>query len=295
MHTVLKMSRNCFNLLSTFAVIVAFTCGFVNAGFGSVPEDDPRYINLPAENITCIERELNRTNIVDLSCAVIQEDVARIYEIHNAEDILDGLESLLRRDSTILEAFCQPSCMQTFFDAWETCSSFDELSNVADLLIGLCSTNNGRPCYTDLEQLNRAIGDSIDCVHELQPEFGDCNTNCRILLNLDVETYGCCLNVLPSYVKVFDPSESEEFDYIFDVCRVRRPAVCPTTPSLPDPTVSTAYPSAPCSSTDANNQQVNENPQANQQGARNGSSQSVAVAAALLLLNSLIAVFIQLP
>jgi hypothetical protein len=278
------------SILATFAVIMVLHCGFTNAG--TPAEDDPSYIILPAENITCIERELNRTNTVDPSCAMIQGDVAMIYEIHDAEDVLDAIEDLLRRDggSDILGAFCQPSCMQTYFEAWKTCNSFDELSNVADLLTGLCSTNNGIPCYTDFYQILRAGEDSLDCFHTLQPEFGDCNTNCRITLSLDVQTYGCCFNVIYNYIGTFDPIVIEEVDHVFEECRVRQPADCPITPAgtVPDPT--TAYPpSAPCSTTAGNSQN-----QANQQGMRNGSSQPIAVAAVLLLLNSLIAIFIQL-
>ena len=282
------------------------SCGLINA---IRDEDDARMINLLPENITCIERELNRTNTMDPSCAIIQEDVAMLYEIRDAYDVVRGLESLVSRDggSDIFAAFCQPSCMQTFFDAWKTCESFDELSNVADLLTGLCSTNNERPCYSDLEQLPRVVDDSIECFHALQPEFGNCNTNCRITISLDVKTYGCCLNVFPNYVATFDPGNSEEFGYVLDECRVRRPAVCPiATPSLPDTgagLTTTAYPSAtPCSSTSANNAQVNDNndqgaesrdTQANQQGVRNGSGQPFAVAAVLLLLNSIIVILIQ--
>ena len=290
------MSRaTCYSILATFTVIMALNCGLINAIVS--PEDDPAYIDLPAENITCIERELNRTNILDPSCAMIQGDVAMIYEIHDAEAVLDGIDNLLQRDggADILAAFCQPSCMQIFFDAWKTCSSFEELSNVADLLTGLCSTNNGIPCYTDFDQLRRAGEESFDCFHTLSPEFGACHIDCRVMLSLDIKSYGCCLNVIRNYVDTFDPALIEEFNYIFDECRVRQPADCPTTPTdvVPEPT--TAYPSAPCSSTSSNPQNENqesENPQANQQGVRNGSSQPIAVAAVFLLLNSLIAVFI---
>ena len=296
-HTVLKMSRTtCYNILATFAVIMALNCGLTIA---SVPsEDDPSYINLPAENITCIERELNRTNTMDPSCAIIQGDVAMIYEIHDAYDVLDGIDVLLHLDggADIFGAFCQPSCMQTFFEAWKTCSSFDELSNVADLLTGLCSTNNGIPCYADFDQIRRAGEQGYDCFRSLSPQFGDCHTDCRVMLSLDVETYGCCLNVIHNYVDTFDPIRNEEVDHVFDECRVRRPADCPINPTdvVPEPT--TAYPSAPCPSTAGNSQnqdQESENPQANQQGMRNGSSQPIAVAAIFLLLNSLIAVFIH--
>ena len=292
------MSRNGCYFLALFAVIMALNCRLINTIVP--PEDDSRYIILPAENITCIERELNQTNM-DPSCTVIQEDVALIYEISDASDVVDGIESLLRRDggSDILDIFCRPSCMQTFFEAWKTCSSFDELRNVADLLAGLCSTNNGRPCYMDYEPLLRATFDSIDCFRDLQPEFGDCNINCRTMLVLDIKTYGCCLNVFHNYNDAIEPRDrtNEEVDYIFDECRVRRPADCPTTPTVLGPT--TASPSAPqCASTSSipqvnDNDQESENTQANQQGVRNGANQSTAATAAILLLNSLIAVLIQ--
>ena len=293
------MIRNSCYFLAMFAIIMALNCRLINA-IVEPPEDSPRYIILPAENITCIERELNQT--MDPSCAIIQEDVALIYKIRDAFDVVNGIESLLRRDggSDILDIFCRPSCMQTFFEAWKTCSSFDELRNVADLLTGLCSSNSGRPCYMDYELLLRATDDSIDCFHELQPEFGDCNINCRTMLILDAKTFGCCLNVFHNYNDAIEPRDgiNEEVDYIFDECRVRRPADCPTTPTTPDPT--TASPSVPqCPSTTSNpqvndNDQESENPQANQQGVRNGASQPIAVAAVFLLLNSLIALFIQL-
>ena len=314
-NIIKKMKGISCYLLATLAIIVVLNCRL------TVQQTDPARIFLPDENITCIEQEFNRTN-TDPLCAIIEPELALLYQISSAEAVVDAIKSRLEQDSqdtpddssgslarkkravasepmlgqgiNLFDIFCQKSCGQTFFEVWKSCSSFDELRNVADLLTSLCSTSNGRPCYMDYNQLISATDDTYDCYDEAPVQFGNCAVDCRTTLLLDVKTYGCCLNVFYNYIDAVEPDNgiNEEVDRIFNECRVRRPAVCSTAPNMPFST--TASPS-----TVSSNPQVNDNdkesgdPQQNQRGMRNGSSRPIAVAAVLLLLNSLTAVFIQ--
>ena len=280
------MNRISSNLLATIAITMALHCTVQGIA------DPSSRISLPIENITCIRSEFNQTN-TDPSCATAEATIALLYDI-DVYNVIDAIETRL----DLLDAFCQQTCAQTIFEAWKTCGAFDQLRNIADLLTGLCSSNNGRPCYKDYIQLRAAVDDTYDCFHLVGSDFGSCAVDCRVALTLDTKTYGCCLNVFPNYKGAIEPDDdiNEEVDHIFDECRVRRPAVCPAASTMPgdnDP-ASTSSNAAPV--TASNPQAQNSDPapvnQPNQQGMRNGSSQPIAVAA-VLLLNSFIAAFVQ--
>ena len=288
----------------------------------SVQQIDPTRLLLPEEYITCIEQEFNQTNI-DPLCATIEPELAMLYQIGNAYDVVDAIKSRLEQDTqdmsdgdgdggslalkkravaseqgvNLFDIFCQQSCRQTFFEAWKSCSSFDELSNVANLLTSLCSASDGRPCYKDYSQLVSATDDTFDCYNDVPVQFGNCAVDCRTTLLLDTKTYGCCLNVFHNYFDAIEEEDNEEVDRLFDECRVRRPAVCPKAPTMPDATTVSPSPATTTASSDTqmnDNDQESGNPQPNQQGMRNGSSQPIGLAASLLMLNCLlIAVFVQ--
>ena len=220
-----------------------------------------RNLGLTTAEKTCIQTHVFQTNS-DAACTTVRIDLENAY---NAEDVAAAIGMITNLFST----FCQPSCGQAIINAWGECNVYDDIRNVTQLLIDMCSANNGRKCYQDYTQLLAAFQAGATCSEDLGS--GSCSPDCRTSIAQDVNTYGCCINVPIKYVDTVDTEDVNALaDTLFTQCRVIRPSVCPTPASAlgpPGTTIPGSQPSSPPGS---------------------GAGQPVAIVA-FVLLNSLVA------
>ena len=229
-----------------------------------------RNLGLSVEQLACIRTEFFQANS-DASCATVQAGLEMLY---NVDDVAEAIGTRI----DLVEIFCQQSCGQALINAWGECSIYDDIQSVAELLINMCSANNGRRCYQDYTQLLAVFEDGATCTGDL--DSGSCSTDCRTSITLDVQNYGCCINVPIMYEDAIETAEdiNAEADTLFSECRVTRPSVCPAPARAlgpPGTVIPGSQPSSPAGS------QPSSPP-------GSGAGQPVA-AAAFVLLNSLVA------
>ena len=177
---------------------------------------------LTPEEVACIRTEFMRSNPTQ-GCTTVQAALEMLYSVN---DVITAIGTRL----DLFKAFCVPSCGQAIINAWTTCRIYDNVRSTGELLINLCSANGQRPCYMDYTRLMEVFRDGSTCFNGLQS--GLCSADCRTGITLDIQNYGCCINIPIMYfdaININGTDVNASANILFDRCRVRRPPVCPST------------------------------------------------------------------
>ena len=175
---------------------------------------------LTPEKMACIRTEFMRSNPSKV-CTTVEAALELLYSVN---DVISAIGTRL----DLFNAFCVPSCGQAIINAWTTCRIYNNVRSTGELLINLCSANGRRPCYRDYAQLMVAFRDGSTCFNGLQS--GSCSTDCRTDITLDIQNYGCCINIPIMYFDAIDEADvNASANILFNNCRVHRPPVCPST------------------------------------------------------------------
>ena len=175
---------------------------------------------LTPEQITCIRSEFMKSYPTH-ACNAVQGAIEMLYGV---DDVIDAIGTRL----DLFDTFCMPSCGQAIINAWGTCNVYyDDVKSVGELLINLCSSNYGRPCYKYYKELVEGFNPST-CQASLQS--GWCSTECRNYMISNVQSYGCCINVPIQFLDATDPADvNAGANTLFTNCYITRPPSCPAT------------------------------------------------------------------
>ena len=199
-------------------LVVVMVITYVHLSHGSQKHHPitKRNIVLSLEDITCIRGEFARSNPTT-SCTTVEAGIEALYSVDN---LIEAIASRL----DLFDNFCQPSCGQAIINAWEACGVYNDGINEAQLLINLCSANNGRSCYRDFDNIFFLFFNAFGC--------STCSEYCRTTLTSGVQSYGCCVNIPVTYYDAVLPDEGINADAneLFASCSVSRPATCPASP-----------------------------------------------------------------
>ena len=206
-------------------LVVVMVITYVHLSHGSQKHHPitKRNIVLTLENIACIREEFARSNPTT-SCITVEAGIEALY---NAVDLTAAIASRL----DLFDNFCQPSCGQAIINAWEACGVYNDVKNEAQLLINLCSANNGRSCYRDFVNIVNLYSSGFECSTQTQIS-GSCSEDCRTILTSGVQSYGCCVNIPITYNDAVFPDDgiNAAANELFASCSVSRPAACPASP-----------------------------------------------------------------
>ena len=202
-------------------LVVVMVITYVHLSHGSQKHHPitKRNIVLTLENITCIREEFARSNPTT-SCTTVEAGIEALY---NVVDLTAAIASRL----DLFDNFCQPSCGQAIINAWEACGVYNDVINEAQLLINLCSANNGRSCYRDFVNIVNLYSRGYGCSTQQA-----CSEDCRTAVTSGVQSYGCCLNIPITYNDAVFPDDriNAGANEVFASCSVSRPAACPASP-----------------------------------------------------------------
>ena len=177
---------------------------------------------LTLDEVVCIRTVFMQSGPTQ-ACTTVQAEIEMLYSV---DDVIAAIGTRL----DLFHTFCMPSCGLAIVNALETCNVYngDNIQRIGELLINLCSANNGRPCYMDYTQLVGVINRGSDCFDGLQS--GLCSTECRTSIARHVQNYGCCMNVPLKYINATEPADIiASVNTVFASCRITRPPACPPT------------------------------------------------------------------
>ena len=118
---------------------------------------------------------------------------AKINSLYSSSDILDSIALILSSFTT----FCNPSCGSVIVNAWKICNVYNDVKQVTNLLIGLCSSDEGKICHHNYNQLIAYSNNGRDCYDQLILLYS-CTSSCSTALRDGAVRYGCCVNPLIS-------------------------------------------------------------------------------------------------
>ena len=204
------------NKIFLLAVVMVIT--YVHMSHGS-------HNALSSTDIACIRGEFIQTNPTD-ACTTVERGIEALYSV-DGDDFLVAIAS----NTNLFDTFCQRSCGQAIINALGVCGVYNLVRDEAQLLINLCSANNGRACYRDFVNVATFFSDAFDCGAEIQSS-GTCSESCRTTLTSGVQSYGCCVNIPIIYTQAVSPDSGVNAgaNQLFDRCSVSRPATCPASP-----------------------------------------------------------------
>ena len=177
--------------------------------------------DITSEQLACITRTLAPQLSDDTACATVAVQLGSLYNSNNIQSSLSGQLSLFPE-------LCRPECGKVLIDAWQTCNAYDEIEDVANLLIAMCASHEGTTCYSNFVQLFQYIEAGEICYVEIS-ETDACSTECSSALRDGIESYGCCVNAAIDYTEAVDNIKNE-VARVFSTCGVTRPGRCTNSP-----------------------------------------------------------------
>ena len=178
---------------------------------------------LTSEQLTCIgnsvETELDGSS--NTACHNVTDYVLFLY---NSFDIVGSISRGLGN----FPELCRPECGQVLINIWKGCNAFDDVEDVANLLIGMCASDGGTTCYSNFNELFQYLNDGRTCYNSLIGS-GTCSSQCSTRLANGIRKYGCCVNVPIDYF-VAHADVQDEVNTLVSGCDVSPPARCTNSP-----------------------------------------------------------------
>jgi hypothetical protein len=188
--------------------------------------------DISEEEIACIARTLTSQLNDNAACANVATQLASLYES------FDVVQSLSQRLNLFPE-LCRPECGQVLIDAWQDCNAYDDIEDVANLLIAMCASDGSSMCYSNFNELFEYTTNGERCYEEFF-ETSTCSAECSTIVADGIESYGCCVNAAIDYVEAVEDAK-DEVAAVFSACGVTRPSRCTNSPlSSADHTVAVA-------------------------------------------------------
>lgn len=180
--------------------------------------------DITSDQIKCISNYISdELDENDLDCLGV---VVQLQNLYNSSDVVDSISSSVR-----FSEFCLPSCGQVIIDSWQSCNAYVEVEDVANLLIGMCASNEGTPCYNYYDELFAYFDGGLSCYMSLK-STGQCSSDCATGTRDGVESYGCCVNVAIRYELPYTNYTEEDANKLFSTCDVSRPDSCKNSPLM---------------------------------------------------------------
>lgn len=173
------------------------------------------------DQVQCIIRTLTPQLDDNATCANVADQLGSLYF---SPDVVQSLSTQL----SLFPELCRPSCGQVLIDAWQACNAYNEIEDVANLLIAMCASNGNVACYSNFIQLFQYVYDGVDC-YNFEIVDGTCSTGCSSRIAEGIERYGCCVNAAIDYIEAIDDVK-DEVAQLFSTCDVNRPARCTNSP-----------------------------------------------------------------
>jgi hypothetical protein len=177
--------------------------------------------DISVEEIACITRTVTPQLNNNAACVNVATQLRSLYE---SFDVVQSLSLQL----DLFPELCRPECGQVLIDAWQACNIYDDIEDVANLLIAMCASNGGSMCYSNFNELFEYTTNGQQCYDSL-PENGTCTSECSRGTAEGIDMYGCCVNAAIDYLEeTFD--SKEEVAALFSACDVTRPPPCTDSP-----------------------------------------------------------------
>ena len=180
---------------------------------------------LTSAQISCIRTAVN--NSIGSNDAACLDVVEKLSQLYTSTDVVGDISS----EVSAFPTFCRASCGQAIINAWDSCNAYNDVKDVANLLIGMCASDRGSTCYSNFDNLFDLLDDGTSCYEDFAVS-GSCSSSCSNTLSNGVQRYGCCVNVPIDYE---DASEdiNDDTNTLFDECGVTRPSRCTNNPLNP--------------------------------------------------------------
>ena len=204
---------------ATFLVIIALHEVVMSSQEKSLRSIVTKQTTLSNEQLSCIsnETELNSNT----ACLDVVTQLTSLYDCFDVRQCL----------STELDLFpvlCRPECGQVLIDAWVTCNAYEDIEDVANLLIAMCASNGDTKCYSNFNELIQYTNNGESCYGALEVT-GRCSPECSAGTAAGIQAYGCCVNAAIDYLEeTFDLKR--EVAELFSACDVTRPSRCTNSP-----------------------------------------------------------------
>lgn len=174
---------------------------------------------LSSDQITCIVDNV-ATRLDGPSNTTCRSVASQLGQLYNSIDVAQSISGGLNN----FPEFCRVACGQVLIDIWQDCNAFDDIEDVANLLIGMCASDMGVTCYSNFDELFQYVDDGENCYNNLI-NTGICSSDCSTTLADGVQQYGCCVNVPIDFQDV-----REEASSLLSACDVNLPARCTNSP-----------------------------------------------------------------
>ena len=178
---------------------------------------------LTSEQFTCIENSVV-TELDGSSNAACRNIAINLRLLYNSFDIVGPIS----RGLDNFPELCRPECGQVLINIWNGCNAFDDVKDVANLLIGMCASEGGTTCYSNFNELFQYLNDGRTCYNSLI-DSGTCSSQCSTRLADGIRKYGCCVNVPIDYF-VAHADVQDEVNTVVSGCDVSPPARCANSP-----------------------------------------------------------------
>ena len=139
---------------------------------------------------------------------------------------LDAVQSISAEQ--FFPEFCRRECGQVLINIWDACNAFDNIEDVANLLIGMCASKGTTPCYSYYNELFQYLGAGAAC-YQVFNATGTCSSQCSSQARDGIETYGCCANVPTDYADALVGIPGSADDLLV-ACNVSRSDRCANSP-----------------------------------------------------------------
>ena len=204
-----------------------------------------RDITLTTEQLACLTSEIVKNlDSTDVGCTTAFTTLASLYT-----STLDEEEAIANLPTSTFTDFCRAECGQVLIEAWQECGVYEEVEDVASLLVGLCAERNNdvnkTACYTFTTEIFQYYSDGLDCYNDLKANDSVCSDECKGGAQYGADTYRCCVNVGLQYKEEEDdeePTELERLLKVYEQCDVTQPKVCTNNPlKLPSSSSATSH------------------------------------------------------
>ena len=186
-----------------------------------------RDITLTTEQIACLSSKIaENLDSTDVGCTTAFTTLASLYTT-----TLDVEVAIANLPTSTFTDFCRAECGQELIEAWQECGVYEEIEDIARLLIGLCARNDDdTACYTYSNNIFSYYYNGVDCFDDLEANNGMCSENCMSTVNDGAEMYGCCVNVAFDYKMAEDDEVEMGIKQVYEQCDVTQPKVCTDNP-----------------------------------------------------------------
>ena len=194
----------------------------------------------PAQ-ISCILTAIDSN--LDMEDTACLDVVQKISQLYTSTDVVGDISG----EVSAFPTFCRASCGQVIINAWGTCNAYNDVEDVANLLMGMCASDRGSTCYSNFDNLFGLLNDGVSCYEDFVVS-GSCSFSCSTTLFNGVQRYGCCGNVLIDYEDANEDID-DEVNTLFVECSVKRANRCTNSPLTSPQSTNTNTPSKKNSAT----------------------------------------------